>query len=46
MRIPGFRHVGLKVLSLALGALIWLLVSGEICTTSIPNGARTSATVR
>ncbi len=29
MRIPGFRHVGLKVLSLALGALIWLLVSGE-----------------
>jgi len=29
MRIPGFRHFGLKVLSLALGALIWLLVSGE-----------------
>jgi YbbR domain-containing protein len=29
MRIPGFRHVGLKVLSVALGALIWLLVSGE-----------------
>jgi len=29
MRIPGFRHFGLKVLSLAIGALIWLLVSGE-----------------
>lgn len=29
MRIPGFRHFGLKVLSLVLGALIWLLVSGE-----------------
>jgi len=29
MRLPGFRHVGLKVLSVALGALIWLLVSGE-----------------
>jgi len=29
MRIPGLRHFGLKVLSLALGALIWLLVSGE-----------------
>jgi YbbR domain-containing protein len=29
MRIPGFRHFGLKLLSLALGALIWLLVSGE-----------------
>lgn len=29
MRIPGFRHLGLKLLSIALGALIWLLVSGE-----------------
>ena len=29
MGIPGFRHVGLKVLSVALAALIWLLVSGE-----------------
>ena len=29
MGIPGFRHVGLKLLSVALGALIWLLVSGE-----------------
>jgi YbbR domain-containing protein len=29
MRIPGFHHFGLKALSLALGALIWLLVSGE-----------------
>lgn len=29
MRLPGFRHVGLKLLSVALGALIWLLVSGE-----------------
>jgi YbbR domain-containing protein len=29
MRIPGFRHLGLKLLSLALGVLTWLLVSGE-----------------
>jgi YbbR domain-containing protein len=29
MAYPGFRHMGLKVLSLALAALIWLLVSGE-----------------
>jgi YbbR domain-containing protein len=29
MAYPGFRHIGLKVLSLVLGALIWLLVSGE-----------------
>jgi YbbR-like protein len=29
MAYPGFRHFGLKVLSLALAALIWLLVSGE-----------------
>jgi YbbR domain-containing protein len=29
MAYPGFRHIGLKVLSIALAALIWLLVSGE-----------------
>ncbi|MBI3050261.1 MAG: hypothetical protein HYY76_18345 [Acidobacteria bacterium] len=29
MAIPGFRHLGLKLLSIALAALIWLLVSGE-----------------
>jgi membrane-associated protease RseP (regulator of RpoE activity) len=29
MAYPGFRHIGLKFLSLVLGALIWLLVSGE-----------------
>ena len=29
MAYPGFRHIGLKVLSLTLAALIWLLVSGE-----------------
>ena len=29
MAYSGFRHIGLKVLSLALAALIWLLVSGE-----------------
>jgi YbbR domain-containing protein len=29
MAIPGFRHFGLKLLSVALGALVWLLVSGE-----------------
>jgi YbbR domain-containing protein len=29
MAYPGFRHMGLKVLSIALAALIWLLVSGE-----------------
>ena len=29
MALPGFRHIGLKLLSLVLGALIWLLVSGE-----------------
>lgn len=29
MALPGFRHLGLKLLSIALGALIWLLVSGE-----------------
>lgn len=29
MAVPGFRHFGLKLLSVALGVLIWLLVSGE-----------------
>jgi YbbR domain-containing protein len=29
MRIRGFRHLGLKFLSIALAALLWLLVSGE-----------------
>ena len=29
MAYPGFRHLGLKLLSIALAALIWLLVSGE-----------------
>ena len=29
MAIPGFRHLGLKLLSLALASLIWVLVSGE-----------------
>jgi YbbR domain-containing protein len=29
MAYPGFRHIGLKILSLALAALIWLLVAGE-----------------
>ena len=29
MAYPGFRHLGLKFLSIALAALIWLLVSGE-----------------
>lgn len=29
MAIPGFRHFGLKLLAIALAALIWLLVSGE-----------------
>lgn len=29
MAVPGFRHLGLKVISIALAALIWLLVSGE-----------------
>jgi YbbR domain-containing protein len=29
MAYPGFRHFGLKILSLLLAALIWLLVSGE-----------------
>jgi YbbR domain-containing protein len=29
MAIPGFRHLGLKVLSIVLAALIWLVVSGE-----------------
>ena len=29
MALVGFRHVGLKVLSIALAALLWLVVSGE-----------------
>lgn len=29
MTVPGFRHFGLKLFSIALAALIWLLVSGE-----------------
>ena len=29
MALPGFRHLGLKILSIILAALIWLLVSGE-----------------
>ena len=29
MAYPGLRHIGLKILSLVLAALIWLLVSGE-----------------
>lgn len=29
MAYPGFRHLGLKFLSIGLAALIWLLVSGE-----------------
>lgn len=29
MRIPGFRHLGLKLLSIVLAALIWLVVAGE-----------------
>lgn len=29
MAYPGFRHLGLKFLSIALAALVWLLVSGE-----------------
>lgn len=29
MAYPGFRHLGLKALSIALAALIWLLVAGE-----------------
>ena len=29
MPYPGFRHIGLKLLSIVLASLIWLLVSGE-----------------
>src|SRR5688500_9541688 len=29
MAIVGFRHIGLKVVSIALAALLWLVVSGE-----------------
>jgi len=29
MAYPGFRHLGLKFISIALAALLWLVVSGE-----------------
>jgi YbbR domain-containing protein len=29
MALPGFRHLGLKFLSIVLAALLWLVVSGE-----------------
>ena len=29
MAIAGFRHIGLKLMSVALAALLWLLVAGE-----------------
>lgn len=29
MTYPGFRHLGLKFISIALAALLWLVVSGE-----------------
>jgi hypothetical protein len=29
MAVAGFKHVGLKILSIGLAALIWLVVSGE-----------------
>jgi YbbR domain-containing protein len=29
MAIAGFRHIGLKIVSIALAALLWLIVSGE-----------------
>ncbi len=29
MAYPGFRHIGLKLLSIVLASLIWLVVSGE-----------------
>ena len=29
MALVGFRHIGLKMVSIALAALLWLLVSGE-----------------
>ena len=29
MRIPGFRRFGLKIVSVALAVLVWVLVSGE-----------------
>ena len=29
MAYPGFRHLGLKCISIALAALLWLVVSGE-----------------
>jgi hypothetical protein len=29
MAIIGFRHIGLKIMSIALAALLWLVVAGE-----------------
>src|SRR5918996_467156 len=29
MAVPGFKHLGLKFVSIALAALIWALISGE-----------------
>ncbi len=29
MAIAGFRHIGLKIVSIALASLLWLIVSGE-----------------
>jgi hypothetical protein len=29
MAIVGFRHIGLKIISIALAGLLWLVVSGE-----------------
>ena len=29
MAVAGFRHIGLKIVSIALAALLWLIVSGE-----------------
>ena len=29
MALRGFRHIGLKILALALAAMLWLVVSGE-----------------
>lgn len=29
MAVAGFRHIGLKVVSIALASLLWLIVSGE-----------------
>ena len=29
MAVAGFRHLGLKIVSIGLAALLWALVSGE-----------------